>query len=65
MVRPQRATGSYKRPKKIEIIPSLHCYLSEPITNNYIKVRRSMINKILWVDSRMYQKSPLVTAGKA
>ena len=47
MVRPQRTIGSYERPKKIEIIRPLHCYLSDPVTNNQIKVRRSMINKIL------------------
>ena len=65
MVRPQRAVGSYKRPKKIEIIPPLHCYLSDPIANNQITVRRSIINKILWIDSRTCWKSPLVNAGKA
>ena len=50
---------------KFEIIPPLLCYLSDPIRNNYIRVRRSMINKILWIDSRMCRKTPLVTAGKA
>ena len=70
MVRPQRAIGSYKRPTvfpfvKLEINPPLLYYLSDSITNNNIKVRSSMINNILWMDSRMCQKSPLVTAGKA
>ena len=70
MVRPQRAIGSYKKPTvfpfvKLEINPPLLYYLSDSITNNNIKVRSSMINNILWMDSRMCQKSPLVTAGKA
>ena len=70
MARPQRAIGSYKRPTvfpfvKLEINPPLLYYLSDSITNNNIKVRSSMINNILWMDSRMCQKSPLVTAGKA
>ena len=70
MVRPQRAIDSHKRPRvspfvKLEINPPLLYYLSDSITNNNIKVRSSMINNILWMDSRMCQKSPLVTAGKA
>ena len=70
MVRPQRAIDSHKRPTvspfvKLEINPPLLYYLSDSITNNNIKVRSSMINNILWMDSRMCQKSPLVTAGKA
>ena len=64
MVRPKRAIGSCKRPKQIEIIPPLHCYLSGPITNNQIKVRHFMVNEILWIDSRMCRKSSLVTVGK-
>ena len=50
---------------KFEIILPLLCYLSDPTTNNYISVRRSMIYEILWIDSRMYQMTPLVTVGKA
>ena len=71
MVRPQRAIGSHKRPKqsliflKLKIILPLLCYLSNPITNNYIKVRCSMISNILWIDTRMCRKNPLLTAGKA
>ena len=61
---PQRVIGSHKKPK-FKIIPLLLCFLSDPITNNYIKVRRSMINKILCIDSRICQKSPPVTPAKA
>ena len=50
---------------KLEILPPLLCYLSNPITNTYIKVRCSMISKILWIDSRMCRKNPLFTARKA
>ena len=50
---------------KFEIILPLLCYLSDPTTNNYISVRRSMIYEILWIDSRMCQMTPLVTVGKA
>ena len=49
---------------KFEIIPFLLCYLSDSITNNYIRIRRSMINRILWIDSIMCEKTPLVTTGK-
>ena len=50
---------------KFEKILPLLCYLSDPTTNNYISVRRSLINKNLWIDSRMCQITPLVTVGKA
>ena len=50
---------------RFEIILPLLCYLSDPTTNNYISVRRSITNKILWIDSRMCQMTSLVTAGKA
>ena len=70
MVRPQRAISSYTRLKvspfvKFKITSPLLCYLSDPIKNNYIKLRCSIINKILWIDSRMCRKSPLITEGKA
>ena len=70
MVRPRRAIGSYKRPRKsvlfvkFEIILPLLCYLLDPTTNNYISVRRSMTNKTLWIDSRICPMTPLVTVGK-
>ena len=64
MVRPLRAICSYPF-VTFEIILPLLCYLSEPTTNNYTSVRRPMINKILWIDSRICQMIPLVTAGKA
>ena len=39
---------------KFEIITPLLWYLSDSITNNYIRVVRcSMINKVCWIDSRM------------
>ena len=67
MVRPSRAAGSYNKTKKVSFCefgnnstPSL----SEPIANNYIKVRRSVINHMLQMDSRMSRKSPLITSGK-
>ena len=50
---------------KFEISSPLLCYLLDLITNNYINVRRSMINEILWEDSRMCRKSHFVTAAKA
>ena len=50
---------------KFEIILPLLCYLSDPTTNNYISVKAFYENKILWIDSRMCQMTPAVTAGKA
>ena len=49
---------------KFEIIPPLFCYLPDRITNNYIKIVSSMINKILWIDSRMCWQIPFVTERK-
>ena len=69
MVRLRRVIGSYKRPSlsfvEFKIIPPLLFYLLDLITNNYISARRSMINKILWIDSRMRRKTPLNTGGEA
>ena len=53
-----------KETKLNRIIPPLHYYLSDPTTNNQIKVRHSMINKILWIDSRMCRKSLLLSLGE-
>ena len=50
---------------KFEISSPLLCYLLDLITNNYINVRCSMISNILWIDTRMCRKNPLLTAGKA
>ena len=50
---------------KFEIILPLLYYLSDPTTNNYISVRHYKINRILWIDFRMCQMTPLVTSGKA
>ena len=44
---------------------NLYLVFIRPITNNYIKVNPSMINKILRIDFRMCRKSPFVAAGKA
>ena len=64
MATPQRAIGFCKRTKKIEIIPHSFYYLSDPIANNEIKVRHSVINKILWIDSRMSGRVLLSLWGK-
>ena len=59
MVRPQRAIGSCKRPKKIEIIPPLYCYLSGPSTNQISccmgKPRKSFFN-VLRKSNKSFEK---------
>ena len=69
-MKPQREIGCYKSLQevfpfvKFVIILPLHCYLSDLMTNNYVKVVSSMINEILWIDSRLCCKSPLITKEK-